>query len=292
MVSPRAAAHSAIRFQEPIGNSSGLTVSQQFTRPNTAIHYSHFTPHDTPMPASPLDRIGWKKDTEIFPDHRVTSLILGICRYGARISYEGPRTSINIYPNLSTAEEDEEIVTADIVSELADNCLKCYSNRSCLPTYYKASPLDLVDKFDGTKPWIYHLCYPPEKGSSINCRIPEYYGTIAYSNIAEAVSWIQSPGKISLLIKRDSKKHFTMSLSGRLIHLSKEFTGKTNITQSNSFLSAFVQHLTYSTYWPKPSTRSLRSCWKIRACRVLWYITSMIFLSCYRRNRTRVSTLV
>ena len=104
------------------------------------------------MPAGPLDLIGWKKHTGIFPDHRVTSVILGICRYGARIGYKGPRNSINIYPNLLTAEEDEEIVTADIVSELADNRLKCYLNHSCLPTYYKASPLGLVDKFNSTKP--------------------------------------------------------------------------------------------------------------------------------------------
>ena len=207
-ISPRAAAHSAIRYQEPIGNSSGLTVSPQFTRPNTAIHYSLFTPHDTPMPAGPLDLIGWKKHTEILPDQRVTSAILGICRYGARIGYEGPRNSINQYPNLSTAEENEEIVTADIVSELADNCLKCYSNRSCLPTYYKASPLGLVDKCDGTKRRIHHLSYPPEEGGLINCGIPEHYGTIAYSNISEVLSGIQSLGKHSLLIKRDFEKVF------------------------------------------------------------------------------------
>ena len=160
------------------------------------------------MPAGPLDLIGWKKHTEIFPDQRVTSAILGICRYGARIGYQGPRNSINIYPNLSTAEEDEKIVMADIVSELADNRLKCYSNCSCLPTYYKASPLGLVDKSDGTKWRIHHLSYPPEEGASINCGIHEHYGTITYSNISEAVSGIQSLGKNSLLIKRDFKKAF------------------------------------------------------------------------------------
>ena len=124
-ISPRAAAHSSIRSQEPIGNSSNLTVSQQFTRPNTAIHYSRCTPHYIPMPARPIDLIGWKKHTEIFWDQRVTSVILGICRFGARIGYEGPSNSIGICPNLSTAEEDKEIVTANIVSELADNRLKC-----------------------------------------------------------------------------------------------------------------------------------------------------------------------
>ena len=133
---------------------------------------------------------------------------MGICRYGARIGYEGPRNSVNIYPNLSTAEEDEEIVTADIVSELADNRLKCYLNRSCLPTYYKASPLGLVDKSDGTKRRIHHLSYPPEEGGSINYGIPQHYGTIAYSNISEAVPGIQSLGKNSLLKKRDFEKAF------------------------------------------------------------------------------------
>ena len=160
------------------------------------------------MPAGPLDLHGWKKHMNEFPDRSVTSDILGICRYGARIGYDGRRNSINIYPNLSTAQDDEEIVTEEIASELADNRLKHFTNLSCLPTYYRTSPLSLVDKSDGTKRRIHHLSSPPEEGSSISSGIPEHYGTLTYSNISEAVSGIQHFGKNSLVIKRDFEKAF------------------------------------------------------------------------------------
>ena len=130
------------------------------------------------MPAGPLDLNGWKKHMDEFLDESVTSAILGICHYEARIGYERPRDSINIYPNLSKTQENEEIVTEEIVSKLADNGLKYFTKLSHLPTYYRASPLGLVDKSDGTKRQIYYLSYSPEEGSSINCGIPEHYGTI------------------------------------------------------------------------------------------------------------------
>lgn len=171
---PRGAPHSIITSQEPIGNSPGLTVSQQFTCPNTAIHYTLFTPNDTHMPAGPLNFNEWKKHRSTFPDRRVTSAILGICHYGARIGYEGPRDSISIYPNLTTAEEDKEIVFTAIASDLANNRLKYYENRLYLPACYRVFPLGLGDKSDGLKRRIHHLSYPPEEESSINCGIPEH----------------------------------------------------------------------------------------------------------------------
>ena len=141
------------------------------------------------MSAGPFNFNEWRKHTRTFLDKWVTSAILGICCYRASIGYERPRDSIGIYPNLSTAE-DKEIVTTDIASELADNRLKHYENRLFLPAYYRASPLGLVYKSDGTKRRIHHLSYPPEEECSINRGIPEHYGTIAYSNISEAVSGI------------------------------------------------------------------------------------------------------
>lgn len=172
------------------------------------------------MPAGSLNFNEWNKPTRTFPNRRVTSAILGICHYGARIGYKGPRDSISIYPNHSTAEEDHDIVSTDIASELADNRLKHYENRLYLPAFYRASPLGLVDKSDGTKRRIYHLSYAAEEESSINCGIPEHYGTIAYNKFSEAVSGIQSLGKHSLLIKRDYQKRCATFLSPTSIHHS------------------------------------------------------------------------
>ena len=143
-----------------------------------------------------------------FPDKAVIAAIIGICRFGVRIGYEGVKQSPTIHPNLSTADADTAIVTVDSATELSRNRLIVYLNKEDLPKYYTASPLGLTDKADRSKRRIHHFSYPAPGSSSINGRIPEYYGTITYSSIEAAILAIQNMGRGCLLLKRDFKSAF------------------------------------------------------------------------------------
>jgi len=183
-------------------------VSRQLTRPNTLIHYPVFTTHSDPMPAGPLKYPGWSKLTAGYPDPEVVKAIVGICRVGARIGYEGHRTSVTIHPNLSSALDNPVIITREIQNEIANNRLERYADYSALPPHFTLSPLGLTDKSDCSKRRISHLSFPADDPFSINSGIPDEYGTIYYSPISEAISAIQRFGKGSLLIKRDFENAF------------------------------------------------------------------------------------
>jgi len=160
------------------------------------------------MPVGRLKPAGWEKLTAHFPDRRVTQAIMGICRYGARIGFEGAREAPTIHPNLATAHADTNQVTADITQELNLDRLLVYPNIQALPTHYTASPLGLTDKSDGSKRRIHHLSYPTNTTSSINGGIPEELGAIAYSSVHDAILAIQNMGVGSLLVKRDFESAF------------------------------------------------------------------------------------
>ena len=183
-------------------------VSKQSRRPNTKIHYPLFTEHTIPMPAGPLKYNGWRKLTYGYPDTDVVHSILGICRYGARIGYEGDRETIRIHTNLISAEENTELVMADIETELKNNRLTTYPGPKNLPDHYTALPLGLTDKADGSKRRIHHLSFPANSASSINGCIPENYGAIAYSTVEEAITVIAAFGRGCQLIKRDFESAF------------------------------------------------------------------------------------
>ena len=183
-------------------------ISKEPARPNTTIHYPLFSPHSLPMPTGQLRETGWKQLTTQFPDHKVIRAILGICRYGAKIGYEGCRKTTTIHPNLSSANIDAALVTADLASELKKNRLEVYQDSGSLPQHYMASPLGLADKSDGSKRRIHHLSYPTGHESSINSGIPELYGAIQYSGIEDAITAVQLYGTNCILIKRDSEAAF------------------------------------------------------------------------------------
>jgi len=133
---------------------------------------------------------------------------MGICKYGARIGFEGVRRAPPIYPNLATTQGDTNQVMADITEELNLDRLLVYPNTQSLPLHYTASPLGLIDKSDGGKWRIHHLSYPTNTTGSINGRIPEEFGTIAYSSVHDAIQAIQTMGVGSLLVKRDFNSAF------------------------------------------------------------------------------------
>ena len=160
------------------------------------------------MPPGQLKTLGWKRLTADFPDHTISSVIIGICQYGARIGYEGPRETTTIYPNLSSALSDESQVTSDIENELSKHRLQVLPNVASLPKYYIASPLGLTDKADGSKRRIHHLSHPATSSLSINSQIPERYGSITYSSINDAVNAVQRWGRDCILVKRDFESTF------------------------------------------------------------------------------------
>ena len=160
------------------------------------------------MPAGPLISEGWKKVMTNYPDRALVTALLGICKFGARIGYEGLRTKPTIYPNLQTAQANSHLLSSDIAAEQKMNRLKIYATTEQLPNHYTASPLGLIDKSDGSKRRIHHLSYPTSGMESINGGIPECYGTIAYSSVSEAIEAIQAFGQNCVLLKRDFESAF------------------------------------------------------------------------------------
>ena len=160
------------------------------------------------MPPCPLNQTGWKRLTQEYPDKLVIATLLGICQFGCRIGYEASRQKPTIHANLSTAQAEPHVVSAEIQIELRKHRLKKYSSIVALPQHYTASPLGLIDKSDGTKRRIHHLSYPPADESAINNGIPEEYGTITYSSISEAISAIQDFRAKAVLVKRDFESAF------------------------------------------------------------------------------------
>ena len=155
------------------------------------------------MPAGQLNLVGWRALTASYPERRLVETILGICQFGAKIGYEGTRSTIQIHSNLSGAEDLPEIIAADIAAEPEKNRLQYYPSQSSLPDYYIASPLGLTDKSDSSKRRIHHLSYPTNTERSINAGIPELYGNIKYSSIEDATTGVSKLGQGCYLIKRD-----------------------------------------------------------------------------------------
>lgn len=143
-----------------------------------------------------------------FPDEEVTTAILGICKFGARIGYPSQRHNITIYRNLATALDNPQLVTIDIAAEERMNRLETYPNYIALPSQFSASPLGLVDKADGSKRRIHHLYFLSDSPRSINGRISEEYRTIAYVTISKAITACRKFGNRAMLVKRDFESAF------------------------------------------------------------------------------------
>ena len=202
---------SATQAINPIFPPVAPKVSQPQPRPNTAIPYPVYRQHTIPMPAGQLQLAGWREFLKTYPEQAVlVESILGICRFGARIGYLGPRGPMQIHQNLSCAEDAPDTVTADIKAKLDNNRLECYPSIESLPEYFMASPLGHIDKSNGTKRRIHHLSFPNDEqaSGSINGGIPEDYGTITYSGVQDAIMAIQKVGRSCLLVKRDFESAF------------------------------------------------------------------------------------
>jgi hypothetical protein len=178
---------------------------------NTTIRYPLFTPHQLPMPPSPLKIEGWRALLSEHPDRNFVNTLLGIITYGARVGYEGPRRNPVIYDNLSTAAREPTLLRADLEKQLKANRLKTYESLHSLPNGYMASPLGLTDKSDGSKRRIHHLSFPSKyPAESVNGNIPEEYGTLRYSTMDDVVAILSRPpyGVGSILVKRDLEYAF------------------------------------------------------------------------------------
>jgi len=123
------------RLPSPV---SGLPI-----RPNTTLFYTLFTSYA--MAAGQLKYKGEKRFTKEYSDNSVTEAILGIGQFGARIGFEGVRSSIPIHPNLSSAFEYPDVVTAEIEAKRKRNRLRNYCSYNTVPGYFIASPLGLTD---------------------------------------------------------------------------------------------------------------------------------------------------
>ena len=100
----------------------------------------------------------------------------------------------------------------DVAKDKIDNELKL--NRIAGPfksppfSNFHQSPLGLVPKRDGKFRLIHHLSYPA--GESVNDGIPEYYTSVKYQTLDNAIDIIQKLGKGCLIAKADIQDAFRL----------------------------------------------------------------------------------
>jgi len=94
------------------------------------------------------------------------------------------------------------------VSEPKKVRLEVYSHRVNLLDYYTTALLWLADKVDSSKRCIHHLLFQAGLPTAINSRIPEHYGTIAYTEIEDGIVAVEGLGQNCILLKRDFESSF------------------------------------------------------------------------------------
>lgn len=123
----------------------------------------------------PLNIEGWERGLQHHPDKRYRDTILKIIEVRVRIGYQGPKTCI-LSKNLSSADEDPDILTKDLERQLQFNRVTKLTKPI---KYFISSPLGLVPKASEGFRRIHHLSHP--KGTSVNCNIPKEFGSLEYA---------------------------------------------------------------------------------------------------------------
>ena len=124
-------------------------------------------------------------------------------RYGFRVNFVGERASSES-PNLKSALERPDITRAKLHQECdAGRIVSPFSTPPFLN--YRCSPLGIVPKKDPSEfRMIHHLSYP--KGSSINDFIPDYYSTVKYASVGDAIKLLKRLGPGCFMAKTDSNQ--------------------------------------------------------------------------------------
>ena len=126
-------------------------------------------------------------------------------RYGFRVNFVGERASSES-PNLKSALERPDITRAKLHQECdAGRIVGPFSTPPFLN--FRCSPLGLVPKKDPSEfRMIHHLSY--SKGSSVNDFIPDYYSTVKYASVGDAIKLLKRLGPGCFMAKTDVKSGF------------------------------------------------------------------------------------
>ena len=126
-------------------------------------------------------------------------------RYGFRVNFVGGRVSYES-PNLKSALERPDITRAKLRKECdAGRIVGPFSTPPFLN--FRCSPLGLVPKKDPSDfRMIHHLSYP--KGSSVNDFIPDYFSTVKYASVGDAIKLLKRLGHGCFMAKTDVKSAF------------------------------------------------------------------------------------
>ena len=137
-------------------------------------------------------------------------MILDIIEFGAKIGYQGPAQQI-LSENLSSATDAPDIISQDLDNQIKHDRV---TKIDILPPQFISSPLGLVPKPNGGWRRIHHLSHP--RGSSVNCNIPEEFGTLEYTTFDDAVEMLLKVGSGAIFVKRDladAFRHIPVSAS-------------------------------------------------------------------------------
>lgn len=113
--------------------------------------------------------------------------------------------------NLSSATDAPDIISQDLENQIKHDRV---SQVDILSAHFISSPLGLVPKPNGGWRRIHHLSHP--RGSSVNCNIPEEFGTLKYITFDEAIAMLLKVGPNAVFVKQDladAFRHIPVSAS-------------------------------------------------------------------------------
>ena len=126
-------------------------------------------------------------------------------RCGFRVNFVGDRLPYES-PNLKSVLDQPEIARIKLRKE-------CDAGRIVGPfrtppfANFRTSPLGVIPKKDPSEfRLIHHLSYP--KGNSVNDAIPDYYSSVKYASVSDAITAIKAIGEGCFLAKTDIKSAF------------------------------------------------------------------------------------
>ncbi len=159
-----------------------------------------------PNQRTPLILKEWEQALRKHPNQREVDFVLDTLRHGADVRFKGDRDKMIISPNLTTAEDNPEVIEAYLKEEVQLGRMAGPFDQPPIPNF-RSSPLGAVPK-DQTKFRIINHMSFPRTGQSVNSDIDKLECNLG--SFDEAVKLVLQAGRGCKLVKIDVKSAFRL----------------------------------------------------------------------------------
>ena len=155
-------------------------------------------------PYTPVNICELEAELHNHPDASFVSYLINGLRFGFKIGYHGPRTTLTS-ANLRSAFESPTVVAEYLATECArGHTAGPFQEQPCHP--FRSAGIGIIPKKSGGHRLIVHLSAPD--GMSINDGIHEEQFSLQYITVDDVVAQVIKHGKDALMFKVDIKHAF------------------------------------------------------------------------------------